>query len=222
MDQRTLVIEQIDAGRKFLAQLDKYLPVVAAFWLKASTEGSWYLFVASEKFNDGPVGEFYGDVSRAVQEVNDPHLNQFRVNLIGTDDPRTRAALDIHRRFAEGIPAHFRDCQFGRESVEEVYVYPPPYKAEEERWRGISVLVFPEQQPQGAYYVEFWPRVPMAMVWPGGPPKRVPRPAGVRVEGEKVIEGSFRPPEKSWPHLSQRDYEQKAVEAVRQVAAKDE
>ena len=48
MDQGPLVIEQIDAGARFLAEFEKKIPVMAAFWLKASEEGSWYLYVASE------------------------------------------------------------------------------------------------------------------------------------------------------------------------------
>ncbi len=51
MDQGPLVVEQIDAGAKFLAELDKNIPVMAAFWLKASDEDSWYLYVASDQVN---------------------------------------------------------------------------------------------------------------------------------------------------------------------------
>jgi hypothetical protein len=42
----------------------------------------------------------------------------------------------------------------------------------------------------------------------------------VRVEGDRVID--FRPPENTWPSLTRSDYEQKAVEAVKQVVAKDD
>src|SRR5205823_208896 len=93
----------------------------------------------------------------------------------------------------------------------------PANGASDGRCRGISIVVFPEPQPEGAYRVEFWPHEPQAALGLDGQPRRVPRPAAVRVEGGRVTE--YRPPEKPLPHLGQSDYEQKALEAVAQLAA---
>jgi len=47
---------------------------------------------------------------------------------------------------------------------------------------------------------------------------QVPRPAQVLVKDGQVIE--YRPPEKAVPHLTQSDYEKKALEVVQQTATK--
>jgi hypothetical protein len=43
MDQRPLVIDQVDAGARFLGEFQKYAPVQTAFWLKDSDYGNWSL-----------------------------------------------------------------------------------------------------------------------------------------------------------------------------------
>ena len=43
MDQGPLVTEQIDAGAKLVNDFDRRTPLQAAFWLKESEVGEWYL-----------------------------------------------------------------------------------------------------------------------------------------------------------------------------------
>jgi hypothetical protein len=219
MDQGPLVIEQIDAGMGFINRLHEHVPVRAAFWMKATEDGRWYLYVASDKINEHTKQSVYPVVSRVVRDLGNPNLDQFRVRLLGSDDPLARAAIDFQHRFVGRVPTRVRGREFGGFNVVEVYIYPPPpYGADAEKWRGISVEVWPELRPEGAYRVEFWPNEPASMVpWPGEP-KRIPRPAGVLVKDGQILE--YRPPEKALPHLSQRDYEKKALEAVEQVVAK--
>lgn len=45
MDQNSLVIDQFEAGARFLGEFQKYVPVKAAFWLKESAEGNWILYI---------------------------------------------------------------------------------------------------------------------------------------------------------------------------------
>jgi hypothetical protein len=217
MDSETLVIERIDAGARFLALLEKYLPVKVAFWLKAAEETKWFLYVASDQVNDATRGAHYEDVGRAVKVLDDPNFNSFRVKLLSADQPLARAALERSRQASRWSgPVIVNGGLFGGMSVAEVYIYPPP--PYDPRWRGVSIMVFSEGPREDAYRVEFWPREPAAMIVSGGPPKKVPRPAGVRVESGRVTE--FRPPEKPLPDLTQEDYERKALEAVTQVADK--
>jgi hypothetical protein len=68
MDQELLVREQIDAGLRFLNELDKSLPVKTAFWVKASEDERWYLYVASDKVTDSNIGRCYGDVLRVTRD----------------------------------------------------------------------------------------------------------------------------------------------------------
>jgi len=129
MDQEPLVIEQIDAGRKFIDEFEKYRPVRAAFWLKASEDSGWYLYVASDQITDENVRVAYGDARRASRNIQDPNFDLFRVNVIGIDDPLAKAALAVYRQFPGRVPTRVRASQFGPLGSEGVYLYPPPATA---------------------------------------------------------------------------------------------
>jgi hypothetical protein len=126
MDQEPLVTEQIEAARKFIEEFDKYRPVQAAFWLKATEDSGWYLYVASEQITDENFDVAYGDARRASRNVQDPNFDLFRVNVIGMDDPLAKAALEIYRQYSGRVPARVRPGQFGPLGAEGVYLYPPP------------------------------------------------------------------------------------------------
>jgi hypothetical protein len=77
MDQEPLVNEQIEAGRKFIDEFDKYIPVRAAFWLKADEDSGWYLHVGSDQITDENIDVAYGDAAKAFRTVDDPNLDVF-------------------------------------------------------------------------------------------------------------------------------------------------
>lgn len=126
MDQEPLVTEQIDAGAKFLAEFEKKIPVMAAFWLKASEESSWYLYVASDDFNHGDLRVGYGEVLRIAGELRDPNFDPFQVKLIKPSDPLAKAALEHLQRFAGRKSIRLRRRTFGEIGVDDVYIYPTP------------------------------------------------------------------------------------------------
>ncbi len=129
MDQNPLVREQIDTGREFLDEFEKYVPVDAAFWLKASEDSDWYLYVASDQATDQSLHVAYGEVLRLAGKIQDPNFDPFRVKLIGVNDPLARAALDIYEHHPAKIPTWFNGKNFGGMSVEKVYIYPPKISA---------------------------------------------------------------------------------------------
>lgn len=124
MDQGPLVTEEFDAGAKFVAEFDKKIPVMAAFWLKANEEASWYLHVASDEFNDRKLDVGYREVLRVIEEMRNPYLDQFRVNLVGTNDRLAKRVLDILGLYPgwKGTPIHRRSVD--GVSINEVYLYP--------------------------------------------------------------------------------------------------
>ena len=124
MDQGALVIDQIDAGARFLDEFKKYIPVTTAFWLKESDEGEWSLYIASDKITDDNFDVAYGEVLRIAGKLRDPLFDPFQVKLIGADDPLAAAALDITRRYPGPVATRFHGRVFGGLPVEEVYVYP--------------------------------------------------------------------------------------------------
>jgi hypothetical protein len=215
MDQGPLVREQIEAGLEFIDRLDERVPVHVAFWLKEEAEGRWHLYIASDRVNDNTLRETYDEVARVARDMDNPNLSAFRVKLIAADNPLARAALEIQARFKAKVPARVRQTSFGGRGVEEVYIYPPLYGVEAGKWRGVRIWMWREPEADQIYCVEFWPRETNQMTAPGGQPKRVPRPAGVRVKDRQILE--YRPPENATPHLSQSDYEKKALEAVEQL-----
>jgi hypothetical protein len=125
MDQRPLVSEQIDAGSEFLNRLDKAVPIKAAFWLKTYVDGKWRLFVVSDEINDSNVYEHYGEVNRVMRDMRDPDIDQFRVKLVGTNDPLARAVLDYQALYP-GKRIRRYDTHLGGVGVEEIYIYPSP------------------------------------------------------------------------------------------------
>jgi hypothetical protein len=124
MDYVPLVTEEIEAGTRFLAELDKRIPVRTAIWLREDEGFRWYLYVASDRIGDEDIRVHYREVGRVIREMDDPNFGPLRVKLIGTDHPFAQAALDVQQRYP-GKSARFRDT-FGGRPVEEVYIYPLP------------------------------------------------------------------------------------------------
>jgi hypothetical protein len=225
MDKAPLVGGRIEDGQKLIEQLVRDgFDVTLAFWVrfKDEADGPWFYVISKTVDHEG-VQAAYRAVHAAIHRVSGPFgpwLFDSEVSdlkLVGMSDSIANEVLAIRNRFPGRI--RFRGTiASGPSYFEELYIYPPPSEVGDERWRGIMIPIWPEPEPENAYYVEFWPKEMAAMVDQGGLPKRVPRPAGVRVQGGHVTE--YRPPEKPLAHLGREDYERKALEAVDQVAAK--
>jgi hypothetical protein len=129
MDQGPLVMEEIDAGAELAREFDKYEPVKAVFWLKASDEAHRYLYIASERITDTNFDVAYGEVLRLVDKMQSPYLDPFRVKLINTGDPLAKAAMEINARFPGRFATRFGGKAFGGLSVDDVYIYPSPLPA---------------------------------------------------------------------------------------------
>jgi hypothetical protein len=125
MGQEILVNEQVEVGKKVIAEFEKYMPVKIAFWLKECDRPYWYLYLASDGITPVTLREAYGEVSHFRNRIRDPNYDPFRVNLVGTDDPFAKAALDVYRDFHSDIPRRIQNEVFGGTEVDGVYIYPP-------------------------------------------------------------------------------------------------
>jgi hypothetical protein len=125
MDPGPLVTEQIEAGTKFLAELEPTIPVAAAFWLKRTDQDSWDLYVASERFQDDNRGVARGEALRVAVAMRDPYVGPLQVRLIKATDPLARSALSFQRLYP-GKAIRLRDRVFGDMGIDEVYIYPAP------------------------------------------------------------------------------------------------
>ncbi len=129
MDQGPLVVQQIDAAARFLAEFQKAIPVQAAFWLKESDEAHRYLYVASDQITDENFDEAYGEVVRIVGGGRDPHLDAMQIKVLGTDQPLVKGVLELWERYPGRTPLHLFDRILGGVSADEVYIYPLPITA---------------------------------------------------------------------------------------------
>jgi hypothetical protein len=126
MDQIPLVIEQIDAGNRFLHEFQQYLPIHAAFWLREADAGDWNLYVVSDQITEDNFDIAYGEVVRITGQLRDPWFDPFQVKLIGASEPLAQAALEMQQHFPGRMPTRFHGKTFGGLSVDEVYIYPLP------------------------------------------------------------------------------------------------
>ena len=124
MDQGPLVREQIDTGSKFLGEFAKFLPIDAAFWMKVSDEGTWYLHVASDRIDSHSISDAYDEVIRLASVLQDPEFDPFQVKLLSSADPVAQAAIDTVRRYPSLLPLRLRGQMFGGEFIDQVYLYP--------------------------------------------------------------------------------------------------
>jgi hypothetical protein len=127
MDQGPLVTEQIDAGAKLAGEFAaKYKPLQAAFWLKESEYGQWFLYLVSDQIDDTNFDQAYGEVHRLLGRGPHLWLDPFQVKVAGVYKPVAKAVLELQQEYPGSIPTRLRNRMLGGLSVEEVYIYALP------------------------------------------------------------------------------------------------
>ena len=124
MDPISLVSEETEAGAEFISRFDTVIPVKVAFWLNPTEAGRWYLYIASEEFDDQNLEPGYREVLRQAKEHPNFYVDPFRVRLIPARDPRALAAVDIQHMFPSKLPTRIGAGAFGGTSVDGVFIYP--------------------------------------------------------------------------------------------------
>lgn len=126
MDQGPLVIQQIDAGARFIHEFAKYTPVQAVFWLKTTEDNQWLLYLAGDQIDDSNFDVAYGEVQRIASMMPDLWLDPFQVKIIGADAPLAKAVMEIQKKYPGKLPTRYHGRALGGLSVEEVYIYQLP------------------------------------------------------------------------------------------------
>ena len=126
MDQGSLVGEQIRQGAKFVHALGNYAPLSAAFWLKLSDEGQWYLYLTSPQIDYSNLKAAYAEVWRLLSPGPNPWLHPFQVKLVPNEDPVAREMVDIQQRYASEGDERVRVSMLGGSGVEDGYAYHLP------------------------------------------------------------------------------------------------
>ena len=126
MDQGPLVTEQIDAGAQLANEFDRRTSLQAAFWLKESEDGQWYLYLVSDRINDTNFDLAYGEVHRLLGRGPHLWLDPFQVKVAGVDDPVAKAVIEIQQKYPGRFATRLRNRMLGGVYVDEVYIYPLP------------------------------------------------------------------------------------------------
>lgn len=128
MAQSALVAENIEAGRKFLSEFTKAIPVDVAFWLRNGS-GRLLLYVASHQITGETTRSAYGEVHQIARRLKDPWFESFDVRVINSNDPMAVAAKQMQVLHGPDVPRRLSDSSLGGRIVEEVYIYPTPVPA---------------------------------------------------------------------------------------------
>ena len=130
MDQETLVDAQIRDGLNLAIQFHHDGGMAdAVFWARDSDSGKWHLYVVSGLVDTaGPI-EAYGKLYDTLRKLPDSSLQQFRIKLVGRNDPAARD-ISSHEFFRQMLkrPPRFQalpDKMLGNMIVDEFYSYGP-------------------------------------------------------------------------------------------------
>jgi hypothetical protein len=129
MDQGPLVEMRFEDGERFLNRLAaEGVEVTAAFWVKESEYGEWYLYLVTPLVGEGgDTGPAYGRVIAVTGALRREgfDFDPFEVKAIGPTDPIARAVVAVRDRSPRRRLIAFRGSRLGNLEVEEAYIYPP-------------------------------------------------------------------------------------------------
>ena len=129
MDQVSLVDRRIDDGQRLALELvrDKF-DVTAAFWVKTSESGWWYLYIASRVVDKEGPASAYRRLQKTLGRLPGTTISLTDVKVIGASNPTTRDVLKLQKRYPERTPIPYHGAQLGGIGIDEAYIYPPPLK----------------------------------------------------------------------------------------------
>lgn len=126
MDQSTLVGDQLYAGRRFVERFaaDGNL-LQAAFWVKTTEEGIWYLYLVTELIDrEGPAAA-YRAVHAALKKLGDSGLSSSEINVVSPGNPIAKDVLAVLARHPGWSASRFVGKTLGSMAVDQTYIYPP-------------------------------------------------------------------------------------------------
>ena len=124
MDQDSLVNDEIGAGARFIEKFNQYAKLQAAFWVKESDTGNWFLYLVSDQINDSNFDRAYGEVIRLIRSEPEGCLNPMEIKVAGVDDVVARAVLKLQQGIPRTSAKRLRSYHLGDLAVDEVYLYP--------------------------------------------------------------------------------------------------
>lgn len=123
MGRELLVTELIDVGAEFLQEFNNCRRVAVAFWLIPFESDHPYLYVASDKIDDGNLNVAYGEVLQILNGEGRLWLDPFQVKLVNSADPVAHDAIAIRDRRPANVPTHYNGSSIGGTSIDGAYIY---------------------------------------------------------------------------------------------------
>jgi hypothetical protein len=129
MDQGPLVEMMIEDGKRLVERLiAEGVPVTAAFWIKTSEDGQWFLYIATPLVQaEGATKAAYRRVNEVIRLLSPPFsIHPLEIKVISDANPITRDVQAIQQKAGTfpGSPIHGTGTRIGLLSVEGAYFYP--------------------------------------------------------------------------------------------------
>jgi hypothetical protein len=125
MAQETLVEMQLTDGERVIDALRQAgFDVTVAAWIKASDEGQWYLYIASQNVNSQGLTAAYRAIHPILRQLVDLWVDQFEIKLIESDDPIAKDLLEKVSKYPARIVTRYSGPYLGTLSVDEAFIYP--------------------------------------------------------------------------------------------------
>ena len=126
MDSKLLVEETINEGQRLLANLvSAGFDLTSAFWVCKSREELRDLHICSATLAPEKKGDAYRMVYDRLGRNPDPVIALSDVRVVGIDDPRAKAVLEIQRLHPGKALRWLARPSLVREGIEVAYIYPP-------------------------------------------------------------------------------------------------
>jgi hypothetical protein len=125
VDQSTLVIDQVDDGRRFIERFaTDGNPVRAAFWARMAEEGLLFLYVATDTVDRVGPAATYRAVHDALRKLGDSSISSSEIRVVSPSNPVAKDVLAIMARHPGRLATRFGGQTLGTTEVEQTYIYP--------------------------------------------------------------------------------------------------
>ena len=124
MDQMPLVMEEIEAGRRFALLFNRSITVDVAFWLKVSNAGQRYFYLASHQITENNFDFAHREVLEVGSMLPSLFLHPLQIKVLSAQKPLARAALELNEEYPTKLGTRLDSCPFGGTYTHYGYVYP--------------------------------------------------------------------------------------------------
>ena len=126
MDQGSLVENQIKDGARIVEALRASgFDVVAAWWMKETEEGLWFLYVASKEVDEKGIKAAYHAIHIVMRDLGELWVDRFKVKMVGPENLITKDVLNILAHSSGRLPPRFGGRKLGNVTIDGSYIYPP-------------------------------------------------------------------------------------------------